>query len=242
MVARPLLGLIPLVLTGGATVFLILVLLGGAINSSPGTGTYFLSVDTSNIQGAPSTSRFTLWNICNGQSGSNTDCGAVSAAYPLQPQTSFNTNTNIPADFINNSNFYYYASRVDFAFYLISAFFSGIGFLTGFLALCSRLGAGIASILTFAGLIADIVTAALMTVLWVDAKTAFQNNNQSASIGVQAFAFTWASVACLLISTILFCCTCCVGRKEGTGGGGLFRRRRKAYLDNESSGPVNGAF
>jgi len=240
MVARPFLTFIPLILTAGATLFIILVLLGGSISSSPGDSTYFLSADTSNIQGAPSTTHFTLWNVCNGQTGKNTDCGSVAAAFALQPQSTFNTNNNIPADFLNNANFYYYISRIDFAFYLIAGFFSAFGFLTGFLALCSRLGAGLASVLTFCALLADIVAAALMTVLWVDAKNAFVNNNMSASIGVQAFAFTWASVACLLISTIFFCCACCIGRKEGTTRTSIFRRK-KTYLDNESA-PVNGSF
>lgn len=68
---------------------MILTLLGGAINSNPANQFYFLEADTSNIEGAPETSRWTFWNVCGVMDGRN-DCPAVSPAYPFNPQSNFN--------------------------------------------------------------------------------------------------------------------------------------------------------
>jgi len=245
MAARPWLSIVTLILVGGSTLLLLFVILAGTVNHTPFNQVYFLGVDTSKISGAPSYSTYTLWNYCDGSSGTNNACSAVTAAYPLEPGSNFGSNTNIPQDFLNSVNYYYYLSRVAFAFFIIAVFFSGIAFLAGFLALCSRLGSGLSAVLAFSGLIASIIAAAMMTAVWVAAQNAFNNAGISASIGVKAFAFAWSSVACLLLATIGFCCGCCVGRDgPSTVGGrtGFFRRNRKSYLDNESAVPVNGSF
>lgn len=245
MAARPLLAFVPLVLTAGATLLLLLLILAGTRDHVPLNQIWFLSADTSSIKGAPSTAVWTLWNVCNGQSGTAVDCGPVSAAYPLQPGANFNTDANIPQDFLNSVNFYYYASRTQFAFFLIAVFFSGIATLAGLLALCSRIGGGLSAVLTFCGLLANIVAAALMTAVWISARNAFNNAGGSANVGVKAFAFAWTSVACLLIATIGFCCACCIGRKDHVSSGsrsrGRFGRRRKGRFD-ETAAPVNGSF
>ncbi len=239
MVARPLLTFGPLILVAGSTLLLFFIVLAGVKQSSPLTEFFFLSVDTSSITGAPPVSHWTLWNICNGESGSNTACGHVQPAFPFQPQSNFNTMKNIPAEFMNNSSFYYYTSRVDFAFFLIAVAFSSFSFLTGFLALCSRIGSGLAAILAFCGLLASIVAAALMTVVWIRARDGFNTNNMTASVGLKMFAFAWTSVACLLLATIGFCGSCCIGRgKDSSSSRMRFWRRQKAY----NAETVNGSF
>ncbi len=72
----------------------------------------------------------------------------------------------------------------------------------------------------------------------------FRSNNQPATVGVKAFAFMWTAVACLFLSTVLFCVGGSVGRKDSTyskkAGGRSFMGRKKStrsrgnFIDSES--------
>jgi hypothetical protein len=70
----------------------------------------------------------------------------------------------------------------------------------------------------------------------------FQANNQAANVGVKAFAFMWTAVACLFMSTALFCAGGAASRDKSyskRSGGGMFGRKkstrsRGSFIDNES--------
>jgi len=247
MAARPFFAAIPLILTAAATLFLLFVILAGTRAHPPLDQIWFLSVDTSAIQGAPQTAAWTLWNVCDSSSGSSTACSGIQAAYPFQPSTNFGSGNNVPAQVVSDASFFYYGSRAMFAFYIISIFFSGIAVIFGLLACCSRIGAGLTAILTTIASVACIIAAALMTAVFVKAKNDFQAAGVVANVGVKAFGFTWGAVGALIVSTVLFCCTCCISRRETTATTstrrrGLFTRRRKNLYDSESNVPVNGSF
>ena len=86
--------------TAGAALLIFLVLLAGAVDHHPVSGIWFLRVDTSGIKGAPSMSHWTFWNVCDGSSGINANCGKVVPAYPFDPPRDFGTTNGIPSAFI----------------------------------------------------------------------------------------------------------------------------------------------
>lgn len=75
-------------------------MLGGTREHVPLNEIFFLQADTSNIQGAPSISRWTYWNACNVDSTGNTFCPAAHPAYPLDPPSNFGTTKGVPDAFI----------------------------------------------------------------------------------------------------------------------------------------------
>ena len=96
----PFFAIISLVLTAGAALLIFLVLLAGAVNGFPENGIYFLEAETSNIPGAKSISRWTLWNVCGDNNGNNVNCGPLNAAFPFDPQSNFGSQKNVPSGFI----------------------------------------------------------------------------------------------------------------------------------------------
>ena len=145
------------------------ILLAGAINGDPVNRWYFLEADTSNIPNAPALSRWTYWNVCGVQNG-RLACGdasyeGISPAFPLDPASgrTFGTTENVPEDFVNNHNFYFYMTRFMFAFMLIALFFAVCALFTGLLALCTRIGAYLSGLLTLFALFFQLIQAALMT-------------------------------------------------------------------------------
>ena len=57
-------------------------------------------------------------------------------AYPISPEDNFGTTADIPKDFVDNENTYYYLSRFAFAFCLIALAFSGLAFIIDILGFC----------------------------------------------------------------------------------------------------------
>ncbi|KAF4943056.1 hypothetical protein F66182_18875, partial [Fusarium sp. NRRL 66182] len=98
---RPIFGFLALFFTAGALVLMFLTFLAGVNNHVPLNEIYFLQADTSNLPGAPSTSRWTFWNICSVSDG-DSQCGSVHPDFPFDPPSSrnFGTTTNVPGAFI----------------------------------------------------------------------------------------------------------------------------------------------
>ena len=112
-------------------------------------------------------SRWTFFAICGANNGYNVNCGNTVPALPFDPPRNFGTNNNIPQQFLG-TNQYYYLSRFMFAFYLIALFFAVIALLTGFLALCTRLGAYLSGLNTVIAAFFQALTAALMTYVLIE--------------------------------------------------------------------------
>ncbi|KAB2580400.1 hypothetical protein BFW01_g3387 [Lasiodiplodia theobromae] len=248
MAARPLLSLSALILLAGGIVFQFLVILSGGVSGTPENQVYFLEASTDGVSpGTRNPSRWTFWSICGKDSnGHNANCGAVVPALPFDPPRNFGTETGVPDQFIGTHH-YYYLSRFMFAFYLIAVFFAAIALFTGLLALCSRLGGYLSGFNTFIALFFQTITAALMTAWTVQGRDAFKSNNQSAHLGVKAYAFTWCAMACFLISTVLFCMSGAhrkdsVYTKRSFFGRKSSTRSRGSFIDAESQRRVKDEY
>lgn len=98
----PILALASLILIGGACLLVFFVILAGAVDSNPVNQIFFLEADTSSIPGAPSLSRWTLWNICTVNENGRNLCPAARPAFPLNPPDSsnFGTTERVPDAFL----------------------------------------------------------------------------------------------------------------------------------------------
>ncbi|KAF1995761.1 SUR7-domain-containing protein [Amniculicola lignicola CBS 123094] len=197
--ARPILGLVSLIILAGGVLLQFFTVLSGSVNSSPENQFYFLEASNiGKIPNARNSSRWTFFAICgvNPSNGHNTDCGASVPALAFDPPRNFYTEVNIPQQFIGTHQ-YYYMSRFMFAFYLIALVFSVIAIFTGLLALCSRLGGVVSALTTTVALFFQALAAALMTAWTVKGRNAFRSGGYSARLGVKLFAFTWVCITFL---------------------------------------------
>jgi len=233
MAARPILGLVSLILLAGGIVLQFLVILSGAIAGNPESQIYFLQASTNGISPQPrNPSRWTFFSVCGVDShGRNTDCGSVIPALPFDPphRDNFGTTNGVPAAFIGTHRFYY-LSRFMFAFYIVALFFAVCALFTGLLALCTRLGAYLSGLNTGLALFFQTLAASLMTAWTIQGRNAFRSAGHASSIGVKAYAFTWSAMACFLLATITFCMSGRSGRdatyQTNRSRGGVFGRKR----------------
>ncbi|KAL6241450.1 Eisosomes component [Rhinocladiella similis] len=211
MAGRSLFSFVSLILVAGGLLFMFLILLAGAVDHGPLNKFYFLQAETGNIPGAPPVSRWSYWNVCNVENG-RTVCGdenysKVHPAFPLDPSShrNFDTDVNVPRNFVRHHGYYFFMTRFMFAFMLIALFFGACALFTGLLALCTRIGSYLSGLLTMIAMFFQTIQAALMTAAYVKGRDNFRGNGQSAHIGKYAFGFEWAAVACFFLSTVLFC-------------------------------------
>lgn len=228
----------PFILQAGAVVLLFFVILAGVRDTVPLNETFFLSADISsfhtNVDTPSGYGQWTLWGVCGATTdGKNVNCGSHHAAFPFSPSDNFGSGS-VPAYFVDHHHFFYYASRIMFAFFIIALAFTIFSAFTGLLALCSRLGSAVSSVFAMGACLFDIVAAALMTAVFVQGRNGFQDAGITASLGVKAFGFAWGSVGCLLFASFGFCCAACgPGRRNrdreynaGTTRTSRFWRRR----------------
>ncbi|KAK4989444.1 Eisosomes component [Elasticomyces elasticus] len=244
--ARPILGLVSLVILAGGILLQLLVILSGAVAGNPLDLVYFLEATTNGIKGARNPTRWTFFSICGVVNGRNGNCGAIVPALPFDPPRNFGTTSGIPAPFIGTHTFYY-LSRFMFAFYLVALFFAAIALFTGLLALFSRIGAFLSGFNTMVALFFQTLTATLMTAWTVLGRNAFNANGQTATLGNYAYGFTWAAMACFLISTILFCAGGATGKNDTYQKKSYFGRKRStrsrgSFIDNESQRRVKDEY
>ncbi|CAL5872717.1 uncharacterized protein PFLUO_LOCUS6984 [Penicillium psychrofluorescens] len=227
-------GFLGLFFMAGAVLLIFLTLLGGARNTDPLNRIYFLEANTGNIPGAPPVSRWTFWALCSVKNGLN-DCGSSHPDFPLDPPShrNFNTTVNVPHEFIG-TNHYFLTSRFMFPFIIIGLFFAVLALFTGLLALCTRIGSYISGLLAWLALTFQAITTCLMTAVFVQGRSAFNRNGQSASLGVKAFAFMWTATACLFLSCLLYGLGGAVGRKD-PGYSGREQRRRGFFSSQRSN-------
>jgi hypothetical protein len=160
--------LIALVFLAGGIVLQFLVVLSG-LETMPENQIYFLQARLpNNAQGIPNPVRWTWLRLCgvDGQTDLNANCLATAADVPFSPVDNFsgtNAANNLPSTFADNRNYWYYLSRIGWAFYIIALFFAALAIFTGLLALCTRLGAYLSSSFTFLAVGMQAVAASLMT-------------------------------------------------------------------------------
>ncbi|CAG9995940.1 unnamed protein product [Clonostachys byssicola] len=201
------LGIVGLVLLAGSLLLLWFVILSGLTDRVPLSLVYFLRADTSGITGARDVTQWTYFFFC-GQD--NNDCGIARPAPAFGKAWDSNA-ANVPSSLIGphgddtTSKTYFYLWRFGWVFFLISLFFQVLALFSGLLACCGRLGAAIASSLTFFALAAHTVAAALMTATFVKARDAFKADGRDASLGRYAFGFVWASWFLLFLALVIFC-------------------------------------
>lgn len=156
------------------------------------------------------------------------------------------------------TNHYFLTSRFSFPFFIIALFFGVSSLFTGFLAMCTRIGSYLSSLLAWLALLFETITTCLITyvnphslhekrrkrhqevstnlllsAVYVQGRNKFNANDQRARLGVKAFAFMWTAMACLLLSCILYCLGGAVGQKE-TGYSGREHRRRGFFSSQRS--------
>lgn len=189
--------LINIFFLAGTTLLLIFTVLSGSTNSFPFKDFYFLKADTSQIAGASSESVWSFWGVCN--AGNLTDC-RLGPAYPISPVDNFGTSANIPTDFVNNRDTYYYLTRFSFAFLIIALCFTAFALILDIFGLIFSAVDKVVVGLIGVGLFFLAGTAAFETAVVVLARNAFHSSNLSASIGVKLIAFLWASLVALFIA------------------------------------------
>ena len=140
------------------------IMLAGSTNHNPLTLFYFLEADTSKIHGAPTSSRWTFWNICTVSPTGRNICPNVHPAFPLDPPSgrNFGTTAGVPPQFIGTRE-YFYLTRFMFAFELIAMFFTVCSFFLGAVALCTRIGSYLSGFFAFLGLFFQTIVCPLMT-------------------------------------------------------------------------------
>jgi hypothetical protein len=159
----PILGLVSLILLGAGLLFQFFVILSGMTNTTPLNKTYFIQVDTADTSASTRNPlRWTFFYLCGEQNGLNANCGHPVPARPFDPPRNFGSTQGVPEAFIGTHH-YYYLSRFMFAFYLIALFFAAIAFLTGILALCTRLGSYLSGLTVAVAAFFQALAAALMT-------------------------------------------------------------------------------
>ncbi|KAJ5888453.1 Actin cortical patch SUR7/pH-response regulator PalI [Penicillium taxi] len=234
-VSRAALGFLGLFFMASALLLMFLTILAGTSNHLPLNKIYFMQAGTGNIPGAPTTSRWTFWNVCAVKNGLN-DCGKSHPDFPFDPPGSrnFDTTTNVPKQFIG-TNHYYLISRFMFPFMIIGLFFAALALFTGLLAMCTRIGSYISGFLSWLALVFQVITTSLMTAVYVQGRHAFLSNGQSAKLGVYAFAFMWTACALLFLSSLMYCLGGAVGRKDTGGGYSGRKERRRGFFSARSN-------
>ena len=185
----------------GTVLLLIFTVLSGSSKHFPLNKFYWLEADTSGIKNAPANrSAWTFWGVCDKADYSNCLLGP---AYPISPEDNFGTTADIPKDFVDNENTYYYLSRFAFAFCLIALAFSGLAFIIDILGFCFEIIDKVVIFLITIGLLFLAGFASLQTAVVVLAKNAFKNDGRYAHIGAKSMGIMWAAFACLLICWLL---------------------------------------
>lgn len=213
-----------LFLLAGTTLLLVFLVLSGSTNHFPFNRFYWVRGDTSGISGAPSQATWTFWGVC--EYGNYGDC-TTGPAFPISPVDNFGTTKNVPSDFVDNRDTYYYLSRFSFAFILLGLAFTGFAFIVDVLGFCFVIIDKIVIFLVVLALIFISGAAALQTAVSVLARNAFLNANLSSHVGVKSTALLWAAEACILI---IFFNTCAANIANS------YRKhieRVKASLNNE---------
>lgn len=190
--------LVQLLLLAGSTLMLVFIILSGGVNHFPFDEFYWIQADTSAIDGAPSVTRWTFWGLAS-VAGDKSVRFSYGPAEPFSPVDNFGTTENIPQDFIDNRNVYFYLSRFAFAFYWIALAFVGVTLIISVFSLFSSSVVKLDSWLISLGLLFAAGGASFETAITVMGKNAFEDDGYTAKLGASLFGLAWATVAVLII-------------------------------------------
>lgn len=197
------------VLKTTATLFLLgtlltqlLSLLTGGSDTSILKRFYWLETDCSGFNGTPNgLCRWTNYNICGVENGHNVDCSSSRAAHAFAPARQFDREA-VPSAFADNDNYYYYMSRIGWAFLLIgTAFtlFAMVPYVVGLFKHSNALKGSFWAMYALA-LIFTIVGVCLSTAVYVRGRNKFRDAGLDASLGVKTMAVSWVAVFLLLFN------------------------------------------
>lgn len=179
---------------------LILIVLSGSIDHFPINKFYWIEADTSGIGSAPSLSRWTFWGLASEDNGKNVK-NSLSPAYPFSPVDNFDTTQNVPKDFVDNRDTYYYLTRFAFAFFWIALAFVGVSLIISIFSVFSYSIIKVNSWLTTLAFLFIAGAVAFMTAATVLGRNAFKNANRYVHLGPALYGISWAAV---VVSLILF--------------------------------------
>lgn len=200
---RRLITFIPILLLLGSALLLFFINLAGASDKSVLRKLYWSQATTRGISGAPhSVTRWTMYNSCGVSNGENVDCTSNSPAYPFSPKDNFGSSGSLPSSFTKNRDTYFYLSRFAYAFFLIGLVLNIVAILSVFVSCClSGVISGLISTLIIScALLFTLAASCFITAVHVKGRHNFQKSGFDALLGVKLFAFSWTSVACLLLS------------------------------------------
>lgn len=219
-----------IVLLAGTCLLLLLVILSGASDNFPLNKFYWIKADTSLISGAPSNAAWTFWGVCEEKDFSKCTLGP---AYPISPKDNFDTTSNVPKDFVDNRNTYYYLSRFSFAFALVAIGFAGIALIVDLLAFCFQIIDKVVVAFVSFALFFVAALAAFQTAVVVLARNAFNQEDMHPTVGLKLMAITWAAFVCILL---VFFNTCFANISNSYKK--HMNRVRESQGVNNTSGPV----
>lgn len=237
--------ILPLILTAGALLLLLLTVLSGASTNSPLNKFWYLraEISSSGTTSPDGMLHWTNYNFCGSQNGNNVDCGSKHAAYGFAPATQLvDPSPAVPTSAVTHNSRSRITSRTYYAFLLISLFFTFVAMVMCLAGFFGRLGAVIGLIASFLAWVMVTIAASLMTVVYVRGRNYFRSGGITSNVGVKLFAFMWAAMAALLLALLIFAIGVCI-----PGEGSRRRRKTASYqekplvADNESFVPVQAA-
>lgn len=224
--------------TMGSVLLLFFIVLAGSKPSGVLQKWYFLSADTSDIDGCPyPVSRWSMYGVC-GYQGSPSDlgdfinCTSNKADYPFDLVRNFGD--NVPDTFKQHSHALYYETRFQFPFYLIALTCQvAVLFITVFagkVRSIAHAGGG----LNVGTALFIIPAASLTTAAYVRGRNLFHQENREAKLGPALLGFAWAVVFMVLYNSIVFFFN---GPAKSESGGSKF-----ASPSNNGKGRFSGGY
>lgn len=234
--------LVTSIFLAGSCLLLFFILLAGSSKSDSFLNKwYWLTADTSNIDGTEyPVSRWSMYGRCGYEKGDSVKkpgnfmgCTKNKADYPMDPKRNFGlSKDNVWDEFKGNK--YYYMSRFQYPFYIIALFFNVVALFSSLASVCSSIVWGITTMCVVLATIFAIAAASLSTATYVMARNVFHKYNTAAEIAPTLYGFAWAVVAMGLLNLIFMFAGC----------GGSSSRKNKAEKDQyDNSGSYqNGAY
>ncbi|GMM46351.1 Fmp45 protein [Pichia kluyveri] len=191
----------------GTALTLFLTILTGGTQTSILKKLYWLETDCSKYPGAPFNSRcrWTNYGLCAVENGENTNCTHAVAAYPFSPDRNFNSNDDLPSSFIDHSNYYYYTSRIGWAFTLIGLAFVVFSMLPYFLHIFipNAVFTSLFWIMYVLAIIFTIVGISLSTAAFSRGRSKFRDDGAAdTNFGTKTMAVAWTSFFLILFNLL----------------------------------------